>query len=78
MAIAPAIVLGDGNRNLFLIGVMVISPIIIMTSKRFKRSNVWLLLFIVSIVLIPLVHQPDSMRWSTVMYSIMFCLTFMS
>ena len=78
LAIAPAIVLGEGNRNLFLIGVMFISPIIILTSKRFKRSNVWLLLFMASIVLIPLVHQPASMRWSTVMYSVMFGLTFIA
>ncbi|NOQ32164.1 MAG: hypothetical protein GQ570_13700 [Helicobacteraceae bacterium] len=78
MAIAPAIALGAGNRNLLLIGLMGISPIIILTSKRFKRSNVWLLLFMASIVLIPLIHQPTSMRWSTVMYSIMFGLTFIA
>ena len=78
MAIAPAFALGEDNRNLLLIGVMILSPMIILSSKRIKRSNVWLLLFMTSIILVPFVYQPASMRWSTVMYSIMFCLTFIA
>lgn len=78
MAISPAFALGEGNRNLFLIGVMAISPIIIITSTKFDRSNILLLLFMASIILSPLLNQPASMRWSTVMYSIMFCLTFIA
>ncbi|MCK5538100.1 MAG: hypothetical protein KAI79_14840 [Bacteroidales bacterium] len=78
LAVAPAFALGEGNRNLLLIGVLAISPIIILSSKRIKRSNVWLLLFMTSIILVPFVYQPASMRWSTVMYSIMFCLTFIA
>ena len=78
LAVTPAFALGEGNRNILLIGVMVLSPIIILSSKRIKRSNVWLLLFMTSIILVPFVYQPASMRWSTVMYSIMFCLTFIA
>lgn len=78
MTIAPSFALGEGNRNLLLIGVMVISPIIILYFGRFDRINGWLALFMVSIILFPLIGHPESMRWSTVLYSAMFCLTFMA
>lgn len=78
LAIAPAIVLGEDDRNIFLIGVMAISPIIIVINHKFYQSTHLLLMFMLSIVFIPLLHQPDSMRWSTIMYSIMFGLTFIA
>lgn len=78
MAIAPSFALGEGNRNLFLIGVMLISPLLILKDRRFYLSDIWLLFFMLSIVLIPPLANPESMRWSTVMYSIMFGLTFIA
>ena len=78
LAVAPAFALGDDNRNLFLIGVMLLSPIIILTSKSFRTPDLLLIFFMLSIVFIPWMYQPESMRWSTVMYSIMFCLTFIA
>ena len=78
MAIAPSFALGEGNRNLFLIGVMVLSPLIILIYRKFYTSDIWLLLFMLSIVIIPPVMHPESMRWSTVIYSIMFGLTFLA
>lgn len=78
LAVSPAFALGDGNRNLLLIGVMCLSPIIILNYGRFDRINPWLALFVVSIILFPLIFHPESMRWSTVSYSVMFCLTFMA
>ena len=77
-AISPAIALGEDNRNLLLICVMGLSPFIILNYARFDRINTWLILFMVSIVIIPLIHQPQSMRWSTVLYSFMFSLTFIA
>ena len=78
LAVSPAFALGDGNRNLLLIGVMGLSPIIILHYSRFDRINIWLLLFMGSIIVFPLIFHPESMRWSTVLYSVMFCLTFMA
>jgi hypothetical protein len=78
LAVAPAFALGEGNRNLFLIGVMAISPVIIISFKKYYLQDIWLLLFMVSIILFPLLNQPDSMRWSTVLYYIMFALTFVA
>lgn len=78
LAIAPAFALGLGNRNLLLIGVMLISPIVLITAKSFRISDIWIVLFILSIILSPLVNHPESMRWSTVMYTILFCSTFIA
>jgi hypothetical protein len=78
LAVSPAFALGEGNRNLLLIGVMGLSPIIILYFGRFDRINPWLAFFMVSIIIFPLIYQPQSMRWSTVLYAIMFCLTFIA
>jgi len=78
MAISPAIALGEGNRNLLLIGVMVISPFIILRHFKFDNMDLLLLLFLVTLIIFPLTNHPESMRWSTVMYSAMFGLTFIA
>ena len=78
LAVSPAFALGEGNRNLLLIGVMAISPLILIRYGKLYRFNKWLLVFMASIIIIPLIHQPESMRWTTVLYSIMFCLTFLA
>lgn len=78
LAVSPAFALGEGSRNLLLIGVMSLSPIIILNYGRFDRINTWLALFVASIILFPLIFHPESIRWSTVFYSVMFCLTFMA
>ncbi|TXD47757.1 hypothetical protein [Polaribacter sp. IC073] len=77
-AIAPSFALGEGNRNLLLIGVMSISPIIVIMYEKLDNDDFLLLMFMASIILFPLVFHPESMRWSTILYSCMFCLTFIA
>ena len=76
LSVSPAFTNSKNGMNLLLIGVMGISPIIIAYYVKFYRSDIWLILFLMSIVLFPLVTHPDTMRWSTVMYTIMYGLTF--
>ena len=78
LAISPAFALGDNNRNLLLIGVMFLSPIIILKNIKLYHINSVLILFMGSIVLFPLILHPETLRWSTVLYSIMFVLTFIA
>lgn len=77
-AISPAFALGEGNRNLILIGIMCLSPILIIAFNKYHKTDIWIVAFLVSIILIPLLHQPQSMRWSTVLYSYMFGLSLMA
>ena len=78
LAVAPAFALGDGNRNLSLIGVMGLTPIVIFAFSDFYKLDIWLILLMVSLALAPLLNHPETMRWSTVLYSWMFCLSFMA
>lgn len=78
IAVSPAFALGTGGINLLLIGVMCISPLILLTYRKMYQSDIWLFLFIISIILSPLANNPESMRWSTVLFTIMFVLTFLA
>lgn len=79
MAIAPAFALGDDNRNLLLIGAMGVSPYfffrypIIIPKVDFYLGSICLFM-----VIFPLLFHPETMRWSTVLYSCMFCVYFMA
>jgi len=78
LAIAPAFALGDDNRNLLLIGVMFLSPIILLAYNQYQKLDVWILLAAASLALGPVLLHPESLRWSTILYSWMFFLTFMA
>jgi hypothetical protein len=77
-SVSPAFTNSKNGMNLLLIGVMGFSPIIIAYYMRFYRSDVWLILFIISLILFPLAVHPDTVRWSTIMYTAMYGLTFLA
>lgn len=78
LSIAPAIFLGEGNRNLLLIGVMIIAPIFLL--KFFRIDKIDLLLFIMFLLMIisPYFINSYSYRISTVLYSVMFGFLFIT
>jgi len=78
MAISPAFALGSDSRNLLLIGFMFLSPIIILRYFEFDKKDLWLLVFLVSIVIFSPLNHPETMRWSTVLYTLMFGFTFIA
>jgi hypothetical protein len=77
-AISPSFLLGDGDRNLFLIGVMGLLPFLSLNYFEFDKKDILLSIFLATIVVFPFLFNPESMRWSTVLYSIMFGLTFIT
>lgn len=66
------------NKNLLLIGVMGLAPLILLRFVRLESEDILLLLFIVSIILFPLILHTGSTRWSTVIYTCMFCVSFIA
>lgn len=78
VVISPVFALGAGNRNLLLIGVMSASPLIIIRCLECDKNDLFLCFFSMSIILFPMLNHPETIRWSTVMYSLMFCLNFMA
>lgn len=76
LSISPAIFLGDGNRNLALIFFMFLSPLFLVRSK-FSTDIFLLLGFATCIVLSPAIVSGLDSRWSTVFYSLLFCVFFL-
>lgn len=69
--------LGDDNRNLLLIAFMGISPALAMM-RHLRVQHVYLFLFLASVLLFPPLINPEHMRWSTVLFTAMFALSFVA
>ena len=78
LSTAPAFALGEGNRNLLLISLMSFYPIIIFFNLQFYKIEIWIVLLIFSLAIGPFLLHSKSFRLSTIIYSWMFCLTFMA
>jgi len=77
MATSFSIAIGDGNRNLLLIGIMYSIPLLfVFQPALFKLSDAWLYALFFSMLACGLRH-PETFRSSTLMYSLMFMLTFL-
>ncbi len=78
LTISPAFALGDDNRNLLLIGMMFLSPTILLDYNQYQKCDVWILLAAACLALAPVLIHPESLRWSTILFSSMFFLSFMA
>lgn len=78
LSIAPAIFLGEGNRNLLLIVVMFIAPIFLLKYLKIDKIDILLLALFLYMIVVPMVYNPESYRISTVLYSVLFGLLFLS
>lgn len=78
-ATSPDIFLSQkDDRNLLLIGIMILAPITLFFSKKIYRLDILILFFLMSIVFSPLLNHYDTLRWSTIIYTIMFGITFIA
>lgn len=79
LAVSPAFALGEGNKNLLLIGVMCLSPyFIIRYPIIIPKIDFPLISICMLMIALPIMFHPETMRWSTILYSCLFCLLFMS
>ena len=79
VAVSPAFALGDGNRNLLLIGAMCLSPYFFLRYPVvIPKVDVPLVALCIMMISFPLMFHPETMRWSTVLYSCLFCMYFMA
>ncbi len=79
LATSPAFALGEGNRNLLLIGFMSLSPLVFFYIPIFiPKIDIPLILLGLMMIFFPLLFHLETMRWSTVLYSCMFFLFFMA
>lgn len=78
LCISPAFALGAGARNLLLITLMGISPIVLITYPVWGKIDTTFLILIITTISFPLLNHPETMRFSTALYSCMFFLFFMA
>lgn len=80
LSVSPAFALTDDNKNLFLIGTMaiLIPFVFIINPTRLSKIDLTLVSLCLFMIIFPLLGHPETMRWSTVLYSCMFCLYFMA
>ncbi len=74
---SPKPFLIGGNLNAVLIGFMVFSLSLIWTHKV-PRPHLYLYFFLSTIVFFPPLINPESVRWSTVFYSLLFSFSFIA
>lgn len=79
LTIAPAFALGVGNKNLLLIGAMCLSPHFIFRYPIIvPKIDLPLVGVCFMMICWSLLFYPDTIRWSTILYSCLFCLNFMA
>lgn len=79
LAVAPAFALGEGNKNLLLIGAMCFSPyFFIKYPVILPKIDIPLISICLMMIIFTMVFHPETLRWSTLMYSCLFCMFFMS
>jgi len=78
MSTSLALSLGEVNRNHLLIATMSFLPIALFHKFKIYRDEIPLWLFLISIILCPLFFHSESMRWSTVLYTGMFVMSFLA
>ena len=79
VAVSPAFALGEGNKNMLLIGVMCLSPyFLIRYPIVIPKVDMPLTIMCMMMISFPMVFHPETMRWSTVLYTCLFCLYFMA
>lgn len=80
LSISPAIVTSqEDSRNFFLIGCMGLGPFfyLISTRKLFKIDRV-ILLFSLLLIIIPVLFNYGSIKWSSLFFTLMFLIYFLS
>lgn len=78
ISVSPALALGEGNRNLLLIMAMCLSLLFIFYRYNIiSKIDVPIFSLCFCFIFFPLMIHPETMRWSTVLYSCLFCLFFM-
>lgn len=79
VAVSPAFALGEGNKNMLLIGAMCLSPyFFIRYPIIIPKVDIPLTLLCFMMITFPLIFHAETMRWSTVLYSCLFCMYFMT
>lgn len=78
-ATSPVLVNAKGTAlNHLLIVVMCLSPIVLLAYHKLAVKDICPLLLIFFVVANPLLFHPETLRWGTILFTVLYCLTFMA
>lgn len=77
ISISISYFLGDQGRNLLLISLMFLSPLLLFKYPYVCKIDILLLLLLMTMIISSVIFNPNSLRWSTIIYFSLFCCTFM-
>lgn len=81
LCVNPALTWGEGHVNLLLSGVMCLSPLVLLWRGGrifIPRIDIPLLTVCLCVTAGPLVFHPDTVRWSTMLFTCAYCMFFMT
>lgn len=79
MSTSPTILTEDGTgRNFLLITIMMISPLILVLEQKISKGDIVLIVLALFLILNPIIFHPETLRWSTILFGILFCLHFLA
>ena len=78
LSTSPAIFLGDGNRNLLLISVLFLFPLLLIKFLKIDRIDLLPLSMLLIMLIAPYFTNYESYRLSTILYSMLFILIFIT
>lgn len=70
--------LAANKMNYLLVATMIISPIVLLKYQLITRNGGIAIIYVLIMLMCPLLNHPESMRWSTVLFGILFCIFFIS
>lgn len=78
LSVYPAFLMNNAKQNILFLGVMALSPLLIVVSQRvMPKFDIPLLCIYLLILALPMVFYPTSIRWSTLLYTGMFISFFL-
>ncbi len=78
ITVYPAVLMNTAKQNILVLGIMAISPITWFICRYITKLDVTLIVMYLCMLAFPMVLHPESIRWSTLIYTGMFISFFIS
>lgn len=78
ITVYPAILMNASKQNILLLGLMLLSPAIWFICRFITKLDIAFIIMYLCMLIFPMVFHPESIRWSTLIYTGMFISFFIS
>lgn len=78
ITIYPSVLLNESKQNMLLLGIMAISPVTWLICRFITKLDVAFIIMYLFMLAFPMLFHPESVRWSTLLYTGMYISYFIS